>query len=600
MDNSSRRNFPYRRLSMDGRSLDRRLCRLLSVIFVAVAVEITGVAALCSDLQQSKCHSSAVCRVVVSGFLCVCRSNFEGDGLRTNGTGCVEKRCSLPTIMNAEFTPPQAPGGTFSEEAEIAYECVPGYQFPPAVSVEVMPRRLRCNSMQRWQHAGVEAGAIIHCTEDVDECVDGMHNCDDTASCSNTAGSFTCVCAVGNGRLNSTHCDTTSSFRCPVLTTLNGVWSYSEERALDGYLVNTVASLQCLDGFASFNRTPLVCEKNSAWFTSNVETLCFNINECSANMNLCDHVPGSVCVDTAGSYTCLCPVPRQIVDGRCQGPADNNVCISPTSGLACSSVEGGSCMAVGEQVACVCSGSLEERDGSCQEPQTSTDAGNGNNGAGGNTGGDDGMTVYIIVAIVCGTAVIVLLIILTIFVVRRLSSEEKAEPDTGTLARPGPNFNNLNYAMAPIIPIKTDMNGSTASLPQYQNSNTANTSAMVEGILMAPSNGNSMGSIGFCSLDGLAMQHIRTGSHPVFLNQLNPAGTPSSALGKGVSNGDVSAYSTKWLVSPQLSTDPAMMMPPPSTAPPAPPGQAQEQQHQLHQEQQHQMSQEQQQQQQHQ
>ena len=35
---------------------------------------------------------------------------------------------------------------------------------------------------------------------DIDECTDNFHNCDVTATCTNTAGSFTCVCNTGYSR----------------------------------------------------------------------------------------------------------------------------------------------------------------------------------------------------------------------------------------------------------------------------------------------------------------------------------------------------------------------------------------------------------------
>merc|ERR1711968_240786 len=33
--------------------------------------------------------------------------------------------------------------------------------------------------------------------QDINECTDGTHDCDANASCSNTAGSFTCQCNAG-------------------------------------------------------------------------------------------------------------------------------------------------------------------------------------------------------------------------------------------------------------------------------------------------------------------------------------------------------------------------------------------------------------------
>ena len=35
------------------------------------------------------------------------------------------------------------------------------------------------------------------CNSDVDECVDGSHMCDSNAQCTNTDGSYYCICGVG-------------------------------------------------------------------------------------------------------------------------------------------------------------------------------------------------------------------------------------------------------------------------------------------------------------------------------------------------------------------------------------------------------------------
>ena len=83
---------------------------------------------------------------------------------------------------------------------------------------------------------------------------------------------------------------------------------------------------------------------------------------------------------------------------------------------------------------------------------------------------------------------------------------------------------------------------------------------MVEGFLVSSSNGNSMASIGLCSLD---CQPMSPGV--VFM----PAKQVQMPPGRSQSATDVSAYSTKWLVSPQLSTTPGVLSPPPSAAAPA-------------------------------
>ena len=37
----------------------------------------------------------------------------------------------------------------------------------------------------------------LYCTTDIDECIEETDNCDDNAVCTNTDGSFTCLCKPG-------------------------------------------------------------------------------------------------------------------------------------------------------------------------------------------------------------------------------------------------------------------------------------------------------------------------------------------------------------------------------------------------------------------
>lgn len=136
-----------------------------------------------------------------------------------------------------------------------------------------------------------------------------------------------------------------------------------------------------------------------------------------------------------------------------------------------------------------------------------------------------------------------------------------------------PSFENRNYSMAPIIPIKTVQPGDTSSstantLPPYQNF-APGSMATIEGFIISPSHAASMASLGMCSLDG---QLHTTGQGQVVFAPVKPQ--QQLPRGRSQSATDVSAYSTKWLVSPALSTDPALLTPPPNSAAPAVPGSA--------------------------
>ena len=91
---------------------------------------------------------------------------------------------------------------------------------------------------------------------DINECNLGYHNCDDNATCSDTIGSFTCVCDLG----------------------------YSG----DGVTCKSELLLSLI-----FHST-YIC----------YYTLYVDIDECSEELDNCD--VNAVCRDTNGSFTCTC------------------------------------------------------------------------------------------------------------------------------------------------------------------------------------------------------------------------------------------------------------------------------------------------------
>ncbi|MCY1075788.1 FG-GAP-like repeat-containing protein [Archangium lansingense] len=106
---------------------------------------------------------------------------------------------------------------------------------------------------------------------DVNECAAGTDNCNENATCTNTAGSFTCACNAGyeGDGVTCTNIDECAANPC-----LNGG--------------------TCTDGINSYT-----CACAPGFTGTNCET---NIDECAASPCL----NGGTCIDGINSYTCAC------------------------------------------------------------------------------------------------------------------------------------------------------------------------------------------------------------------------------------------------------------------------------------------------------
>jgi hypothetical protein len=162
---------------------------------------------------------------------------------------------------------------------------------------------------------GANWAIISACTADVDECSLNTDNCDANATCTNTAGSFTCTCNSGY--------------------TGNGVTCTDiDECASNTH--NCDANATCTNIAGSFT-----CACNAGYSGNGVT--CTDVDECTSNTDNCD--TNATCTNTAGSFVCGCN----------PGYSGNGVTCTPNDGLPCD--DGNACTQTDTYQGGVCTGS---------------------------------------------------------------------------------------------------------------------------------------------------------------------------------------------------------------------------------------------------
>jgi len=183
---------------------------------------------------------------------------------------------------------------------------------------------------------------------DVDECAAGTDNCDENATCTNTAGSFTCACNAGyeGDGVSCTNIDECAASPC-----LNGG--------------------TCTDGINSYT-----CACAPGFTGTNCET---NIDECAASPCL----NGGTCTDGINSYTCACA--PDFTGTNCETNIDACAASPCLNGGTCTDGVGSytcECAPTYEGTHCeACSGTLADCNGNSSdgcEVNLQSDAGNCN------------------------------------------------------------------------------------------------------------------------------------------------------------------------------------------------------------------------------
>ncbi|XP_065195184.1 uncharacterized protein LOC135826503 isoform X2 [Sycon ciliatum] len=279
------------------------------------------------ECSENPCSVNAICTDTLTHHVCQCLAGYSGDGVECEDVDeCMEGLHNC-IDMNSVC---QNSIGNFS------CNCMTGYQRDaedgPCVNInECLVGEAVC-TMDR-ECVDTPGSFLCNCTsgtrdtggvcEDVDECMEGLHNCTDMISvCQNSIGNFSCNCTTGYQRdteggpcVNINEClvgeavctmdrecvDTPGSFLCNCTSGTRDTGGVCED--VD----------ECMEGLHNCIDSNSVCQNSIGNFSCNCTTgyrtdtgggPCVNINECLTGEADC--TMDRECVDTPGSFLCNC------------------------------------------------------------------------------------------------------------------------------------------------------------------------------------------------------------------------------------------------------------------------------------------------------
>ncbi|XP_064643492.1 uncharacterized protein LOC135497618 [Lineus longissimus] len=362
----------------------------------------------CANKKDNNCHKNAKCKNKDGGYECDCKPGTAGDGklVCRDKKECVEpggKKCGQHAHCVDRFEDRAVcKCNKGAERVGGKGKCLPINECANDSLNECDKENADCEDTTTAYTCKCKDGFRgngENCN-DIDECKEGLANCDKNALCINTPGNYTCKCLKGflEGKENCTdinECEDPKTNICAEQADCDNKDGYYECTCKDGFVGN---GQQCVKPNPC-DAKPKPCFKNEECseekgkavcackegLEKNSTGKCAPVNECANGTANCD--PNADCIDKYFGFECKC---KKGFTGNGTKCDDINECDPSTpegGGGGCDST-GGVCVNTPGGNFCTCDKDLKEGPNSSCEGNPLCDKDNG--GCDGNANCTDG------------------------------------------------------------------------------------------------------------------------------------------------------------------------------------------------------------------